>query len=39
MVLMSFGRLIIFGFNSKRLPKFLMFPKFLKLSIVPLLLH
>ena len=39
MVLMSCGRLISFGFNSKRLFKFLMFPKFLKLSIAPLFLH
>ena len=31
--------LMSFGFNSKRLLKFLMFPKFLKLSIAPLLLH
>ena len=36
MVLMSCGRLISFGFNSKR---FLKFPKFLKLSIAPLFLH
>ena len=38
-VLISFGRVISFGFNSKRLLKFLMFPKFLKLSIAPLFLH
>ena len=39
MVLMNFGRLISFGFKSKRLLKFLKFPKFLKLSIAPLFLH
>ena len=38
-VLMSIGCLMSFGFNSKKLLKFLKFPKFFKLSIAPLFLH